>query len=149
MTLEFTVGGHTYRAGKLDARRQFHVTRRLAPLLAEFMTPDVAAALKGPGQGADAAIPEAQLAGMMTAVAERLGDLPDESLDYVINHCLLVVERQQATGGWARVMLSGERLMFEDLDMRGLLEITWKVLQDSLAGFFDGLRPGLSGGART
>lgn len=152
MTLEFTVSGHTYRAGKLDAKRQFHVTRRLAPLLSEFLTPDVIKALRKADKNIDAAIetlPESLLGEILTKVAEKIGDLKDEPLDYVLNNCLAAVERQQAGGGWAQVMARGDRLMFEDLEMKDMLTITWEVLRHNLSGFFGGLPRSSPGEART
>lgn len=154
--VEFTHGQHTYRADKLPAMTQLHVTRRLAPFLSAIMgsmpTDQTQALLKAaketghkPGDKTDAGqLGMAAMGPLLDAVAS----MPDEQVDYVINACLSVVERKQASGGWARVMSDGG-IMFNDLDMVGLLAITGHVLQRDLAGFFGGGLRAFAAGGRT
>lgn len=147
--IEFKHGPHTYRAGKLPAMTQLHVTRRLAPFLSSLMGAvskgELAAMLKGnkekgnKEEGSKAEGSKADVAALgvaaMGPLLDAVGSMPDEQVEYVINTCLSVVERKQATGGWAPAM-SGGQLQFEDIDMTGLLAITRNVLQRDLAGFF-------------
>lgn len=135
-SLEFDHKGQTYRAGKLDAMRQFHVTRRLAPLL-----PDLAKAGITPGATGD-------VTAILEPLAKAVAAMPDADAEYVLNTCLSVVERKQAAGGWAKVMTGGQ-LMFEDIDMAAMLVVAWEVLRHNLSGFFAGLPQGLPGMART
>lgn len=155
--IEFKHGPHTYRAGKLPAMTQLHVTRRLAPFLSSLMGAmpkgEVAAMLKGnkeEGSKAEGSKTDVAALGVaaMGPLLDAVGSMPDEQVEYVINACLSVVERKQATGGWAPAMSDGQ-LQFEDIDMTGLLAITRNVLQRDLAGFFgDSLQAFAAGGQK-
>lgn len=121
------VAGHRYSIGKLSALSQFHVMRRLAPLLAG-VGPDL---LK---------IPEAkdtgEMLGLMSPLAQALADLKDEDANYVIFTCLSVVSREQSSG-WARMVAgSPPALMFEDIDMFTMIRLTVEVVQENFRDFF-------------
>lgn len=122
---EFPVAGHNYRASKMDALRQFHVVRRLAPLLAgfgnlsELRTMGLDELLSNIGPGLDA-----------------LAEMPDKDADYVIHGCLSVVQREHE-GGWAPVFARGV-LMFQDIELPEMLQLVGKVLEADLKGFFPG-----------
>ena len=118
-----TIKEKTYRAGRMDARRQFHVVRRLAPIISGLTD---LAALKSDPMAA------------LGPIAEALAAMKDEDADYILNACLEVTERQQPAGGWAKVMRQGS-LMFEDLDMADMLRLAGVALVENLGGFFDGL----------
>jgi len=137
MSLEFNHGGHAYRAGKLPAMKQFHIVRRLAPLL-----PGVAASGIKPDASAE------DMAAILTPLATGLATMSDADAEYVLMTCMEAVERKQSAGGWARVVV-GDRLMFEDIDMAGMLHIAWQVLQHNLSGFFAGLPRDFAGAPRT
>lgn len=122
--MQFQAGGHEYKAGKLDAKRQFHIVRRLLPCLAGFAG-DVenltdADAVKG--------------------FADAVGTIADDQLDYVIDHCLAVVERQDG-GVWAAVTCplpgGGRSLQYQDIGMAEMLTIVYYVIKHNLTGFFD------------
>ena len=119
---EFQIGEHTYRAGRLDARTQFHVVRRLAAVLADLTT--------------------ATSGNVMANIAAAVGRLKDEDADYVIDKSLRVITRAQEGGrGWAAVANSSGGIMFEDIDMPVMLQLVWKVLENDLTPFFKGSLP--------
>jgi hypothetical protein len=134
---EFETKGHTYRVGRMDAKRQFHVLRRMGPIMPGLM------ALDGKGLDADEDA-QAALGALTTALAE----IQDVDMDYILDSCLAVAERKQPAGGWARVSTGGA-LMFEDIDMAVMLQIAWQALQHNLSGFFGGKLPDFSAGGRT
>ena len=68
---EFEVDGHIYRSKKMAARTQFHVMRRMAPILAPLQ-----------------AVASGDMTGSLVALAEAIGGLSDEASDYVLDHCL-------------------------------------------------------------
>lgn len=158
--LEFEHNGQAYRAGKLDAKKQFHVSRRLAPFLVDAISgldqEDLLAMVEGAqaaGQKdqSNAKKPKAKESdglAWLAPLASTLADMPDEPLDYILNACLAVTARKQVGGGWAKVQGPGG-LMFEDIDMAGMLTITFNVLKHNLSGFFVGLPQGLPGVGRT
>jgi hypothetical protein len=122
--MELELDGHTYRVGKLDARAQFHIVRRLAPVLGEL-----APALQGGKGGLDALPPIA------TAVAK----LSDADADYCIFGLLKVVSRKQPNGlGWGPVATEN-LLMYDDIGMTQMLKLAWEALTFNMSGFFAAL----------
>ena len=121
--MEFELEGRTYRANKIDARTQFHIVRRLAPVLGE-----IAPALQGKG-GLDALPP----------LANAVAKLTDSDADYVIFGLLKSVVRKQDQGlGWGPVA-TGEQLMYEDITMPLMLKLAWHSFSFNMSGFFAAL----------
>lgn len=115
--MEFEIKGQQYRSGKLDAFKQFHVARRLAPLLGGIAQ----------GGGGD-------FSAFLQPMAEAIAHMPDADCDYILNTCLAVVQRQQGNA-WASIM-KGKEFMFDDIDMGSMIQITVQVIQENLGGFF-------------
>lgn len=136
--MELPIEGETYRIGKLDAFKQFHITRRLAPILFAL------------GQGMSSLAPEKQVtegaeqvvqAGAEEAIfkafrpiADVLAKMSDEDTEYVLAQCLNVCSKQQGSG-WAPVRVAG-RLMFEDMSMQVMMRLTVATIQENLGNFF-------------
>lgn len=121
--MEFELEGRTYRANKIDARTQFHIVRRLAPVLGE-----IAPALQGKG-GLDALPP----------LANAVAKLTDSDADYVIFGLLNAVVRKQDQGlGWGPVA-TGEQLMYDDITMPLMLKLAWQSFSFNMSGFFAAL----------
>ena len=127
----FQVGGIAYRAGKMNAIKQFHVMRRLLPVLAPMLS-DLQAAASEPRGSIEAALPK---------IAEGIAALSDENAEFVLGQCLAVVQRQRAQGtGWDAIWNVGaRRLMFEDIDLSAMLMIVAEVIGENLSGFFGAL----------
>lgn len=147
MSQEFEVGGHKYRAEKLDVFEQFRVSRRLAPLLLALMSTGKIGK-GGLNVGAVSEMKDEDMFAVCQALVQGLATLKDEDVDYVLNACLDKTVREQTGGGWCSMRESG-KLRFEDLDMVSLLTITAKVLQHNLSGFFATLPQGSPGMSRT
>jgi hypothetical protein len=126
--LTFKVGEHEYTAGKLDAKRQFHIARRIAPLFGV-----IASHMSGGKVDEKAAIKD---------FLSGIGDIDDESADYVIDHCLSVVKRRE-NGVLCAISvpaLGGKRvLQYQDIDMAGMLVIVFHVLRRNFERFFNAL----------
>lgn len=120
---EFEINGVQYRSDRMDAKKQFHVARRLAPLLA-----GLGGAIKGEKAG---------FAEFVGPIADAVSKMSDEDTDYVIDACLRVVQRQQGQT-WQAVTSRGGDLMFDDIDLPVMLRLTVAVIQQSLGGFFPG-----------
>jgi hypothetical protein len=126
---EITDGGHKYRVGRLDARKQFHIVRRLAPVLGELQA--VASVKK----------PEDAFAPLAVAVSR----LSDEDSDYCIFGLLAVVSREQEQGlGWGPVS-TGTTLMYDDVDLGAMLRLAWFAFSENLSGFFPAAPSGSKG----
>jgi hypothetical protein len=143
---EFRVGDHLYRSRKLNARQQFHVARRLAPLVGQLMSLGPAlsqlptpASDTAPDETAVAATSQA-FEGAIEALAMALARIPDNDCDYVLDHCMAVTQRAAGNGGgpaWADIWNErAHRLMFEDIDMPTMMQIAAEVLRDNLSAFF-------------
>jgi hypothetical protein len=122
---EFTIGDKQYRSSKMNAFDQFHVARKVAPLITKM----------GERQGlvADSGLPE-----MLAPLVDALAAMPEEDCNYVLYHCLAVVQRYQGGTLWAPVWsVSAKRLMFEDIDLGAMIQITIQVLSDNLGNFLN------------
>lgn len=119
---EIEIDGQSYMLGQLDAMKQFHVTRRIAPVLAKLR------------EGGDHDI--------MSVLIMAIGELSDVDSEYVVQTCLAGCRRKQAgDAGWAMIYRHGQ-LLFQDITMPAMLRLTWATLQANLADFFTGLRSG-------
>ena len=133
--MEFTIGENTYVAGKLDAFKQLHVSRRIAPII-PTLVPVFLKIMKDGGVGKDLS----GLAELLIPFADGLANMSDETSEYVISTCLSVVKRQASGGNWAPVWSqSAKSCMFDDMDLGDLIQISVKVIQDSLGPFIRGL----------
>ena len=125
--MEFEVRGIQYRAGKLDARAQFHIVRRLAPFL-KALAP-LAGKMKDQSQALEA----------LPAIGEVLAELDDETADYVLFGLLSVVTRKEPQGlGWANVS-KGNALMYMDITMSDMIAMAGRALMANMGDFFQSL----------
>ncbi len=130
-TKEVALNGHAYRVGRLAPMTQFHVARRLAPVLLQVVNvKDLAGAASAAKDDPTQAL--AALGGLATALRQ----LSDDDSEYIVNACLDVVTRQQGER-WARVRATGG-LMFQDIDLNVMLSLTYEVVVDNLGSFFQG-----------
>lgn len=125
------VNGRTYSIGQLDARAQFHVSRRIAPILAS-MGISLATLRAGATINLD------QLATSLGPVSEVVANMSDETVDYIIATCFSVVSRKQdevaGKAQWAPAA-RGAQMMFADINMPTMLRIVVAVLQENLMDF--------------
>lgn len=122
--MEFEISGQTYRATKLDAFKQLHLSRRLAPVLSG---------------NADDTTP------MVPAILAALAQMSDSQLNYILHICLSSVQKQQGTA-FAPIYIGGSvahddtvtmgRFMFDDIDLIVMSQIAAHVVKENLAGFF-------------
>lgn len=132
--IEFEQDGKSFRANKLDAFKQFHVSRKISPLIPLLVPVFVKVAKDGNLTGNLAAYAE-----MLTPFAEALANMSDESAEYILATCLSVVQRKQGDA-WAPIWsAAGKCCMFDDMDMSALLPLAVRVIQDSLGGFIRGM----------
>lgn len=150
------INGNTYQFGKMDPRTQFHVARRLSPLLGSIVTTLSEGGLldrltnQGPkeGEGPDgeeqtseelpAAAPSITMEdlGSLAAMTESLANLDDAVLDYIFDKTLAVVQRQNDKGAWLKITAANGRMMFDDIDMPTMLQLAWGVIESDLMSFF-------------
>lgn len=122
--MEFEIKGERYSVSKMDAFKQFHVSRRLAPVLS--------------GLAASAAGGKTDFSAFLQPIAEAVAAMPDADCDYVLHACLAVTRRKQGDA-WVPVYNAGNKaLMFDDIDLAAMLTIATKAIEENLGGFFLG-----------
>jgi hypothetical protein len=119
--MQFSIDGIEYKAGKIDARKQFHIVRRLAPVMS---------AAAGGGD-------------MLAMLAGAISKLSDDDADYVLFGLLDVVTRKQENGlGYAKIS-TGKALMFDDISMGAMLKIAAESFKENMQDFFTVIRSAL------
>lgn len=155
--IEFEIDGKEYRADKLNPFEQFHVSRRISPLIPNLIpvfleVAKLAKPVVAESTAADSAeikeenISNAMLgkidvlAKLMQPFADGLAAMSDNDAEYVMSKCLNVVKMQRQ-GHWAPIWNDKSKLMmFEDIsDMGSMLPLVLRVIQDSLGPFIQGM----------
>lgn len=139
--MEFAIGNHMYRAGKLNAFDQLYVLKRLTPMLGKLVS--VAGSNIQLTTGTDGKVSDidGDITTIITPLTEAITALPDADMEFVINTCLAACERKQPGGGWAPVR-KGEATMYE-VSLSAMLTITYHVVRNNLSDFLADL-PSLS-----
>lgn len=119
MALEIEVEGQLYQIAKLDAFTQLHVARKLGGAL-----PLMDGLVSERNQGKD----------MSLLMVLLMSKLTDEETDYVVKKCLNAVSRKQPQG-WASLQ-SGGTIMFSDVSVSALINLTAQVIVENLGDFF-------------
>jgi hypothetical protein len=134
----FEVGKYKYMSVKMNCFQQFHVLRKLGPLLARIgpsflMAP--APTTQDDGVPSDIIAEMTRIEAMGPAL-EALSTMSEDDCNYVLEHCLSVTKRFQEPNAWITVFnMQARRLQFEDIDLGTMIQITIKVLGDNLANF--------------
>jgi len=131
---EIEIDGKQFVTGRMSARQQFHVARRLAPLFA---------AMFPAGKKIDVSS-AAEI--NLTACAEAMARLSDADCDYVLDACLGVVKHREESGSLFGIAVAGGKLRYDWIDMNMMLRLAASVVQDNLQGFM-GAVPSSSNGA--
>lgn len=134
---EFTINGIEYRSGKLDTFKQLHVSRKIAPLVPKLL-PVFVAFKQGKKPNDEMAIDDLGLvAQAIQPVTDVLAEMSDQDVEFVFDSCLSAVHRRQGRD-WQPIWRNGV-LMFDDIEMPLMIQLTLKVIWDNLGGFIRGL----------
>lgn len=126
--------GQSYQIGRLNPLTQFHVSRRLGPIVASMGGEALRMAVDKKTLGLD------DWLAFLGPISEVLAKMSDEDVNYIIGVCMSVIQRRQGEK-WARIQINGQ-LIFEDIDMMMMLRLTSEVIKENLGGFFVPLREG-------
>ena len=131
----FQTGGKEFKLSKLDPFKQFHIVRRLGPILGEI----IPVAQKLNRMNSDGLSEEeklAQAAEIARPIMEGLRNLSDKDADYVLFGLLSAVEvKQPESNSWARIVRDGN-LMIGNLDLPVMLQAAGRAFAYNLSGFF-------------
>ncbi len=134
----FEINGNSYQTASMPVMTQFHVMRRMAPVLgkmAQNMTGMVEA------RAAIASGEEKSAMAALLPLAEAIAELSDADCEFVLNACLAVTKRQEGAN-WIPIWnINAKRLQFQDIDLAAMLTIAGNVLTSDLAGFLGGNVP--------
>ncbi len=142
MDRDFELGGRKFKLYKIDAFKQFHIVRRIGPILADLLPAMKDAAKLQNGVKAIEGMTEDQkldaIAKFAGPVMTGLSKLSDSDAELVLFGLLSSVEIQQSSGNWARVA-TASMLMMQDLELPALLQIAGHAFMFNLSGFFAAL----------
>lgn len=133
---DFEIGAKKFKLNKIDAFKQFHIVRRIAPILADLLPAmkDIQKVAK-----ADSSMTETQkleeFAKIGTPLMNGVSKLSDEDANRVLFGLLSAVEMQQSTGNWTKIA-TDSMLMIQDLELPVMLQIAGRAFAFNLAGFF-------------
>jgi len=137
MDRDFSVNGRDFKLNKFDAFKQFHIVRRIAPILADMLP-----AMKDIQKVQNTELSETEKLDEFAKIAAPmmigLSKLTDEDSNKVLYGLLSSVEIKQATGNWAKISTES-MLMMQDLELPLLLQLAGRAFMFNLAGFFTAL----------
>lgn len=144
MATEIELGGNTYSIGKLSAMKQFHVSRRVAPIIPKLVP--VFTRMKS---GTSLLDDLDGLAEALQPFADGLAEMRDEDAEYVVNACMSVIQRKNEYGWTASWSAEAKRPMFDDMDLGVLLPLTVRCIVVNLGPFIQGLLTSPAGSPET
>ena len=131
--MNLTLNNQEYStSGKLDTFTQLHVARKLGPampVLEGMVDPDNLSKDKT----------------LLTVL--MLSKIGDSDVEYIMRRCLSVVTRKHI-GGFAKIQTAEGNLMFDDISLHTLLELTVTVIEENLGDFFRTALGGLEAAAK-
>lgn len=132
MSKEVDVAGYKYRIGAIPARNQFHVARKVAPMMRAM----AAGALAPKAAGAPTEGPSAWLA-MFAPLVDMISSMPHADADFIIDECLRVAERwDEKASRFCQVMANNGRFLYADITMEVMMRLTIETLEENLGSFF-------------
>lgn len=135
---DFEIGSRKFKLSKIDAFKQFHIVRRIGPILSDLLP-----AMRDAGKFKNMDLLSEdekleQIAKFAAPFMTGLSKLTDADADLVLFGLLSSVEMQQAQGNWAKIA-SNSMLMMQDLELPILLQIAGRAFMFNLSGFFGAL----------
>ncbi len=127
------IAGQTYRVGRLNAKMQLHVFRRLGPILAA-VGKSAKDMISAHGSLVAAESQGASLNDLLGPVMDELSKMKDADVDYIIDACLSCCGRKE--GERFANLMRGTTLVYQDIDMPVMLRLTIEVLKENLGNFF-------------
>src|SRR5574343_293150 len=116
--------------------QQWHVSRRIAPLIPGLIPVFVEISKRGGSKSLDAL---SGISETLSAFADGISSMSDEHSEYVLYTCLGVVRRLNGQN-WVPVWSAQHKaMMFEDIDLAVMIQLTVKVIIENLEPFIRGL----------
>lgn len=135
---DFEIGSLKFKLSKIDAFKQFHIVRRIAPILADLLPAMGEVQKVAKLDSLSESDKFEQYAKLASPLMTGLAKLSDEDSNKVLLGLLSSVEVQQPQGNWARVA-TDSMMMVQDLELPVLLQAAGRAFMFNLAGFFGAL----------
>jgi cytochrome c551/c552 len=137
MEKNFELGGRKFQLSKLDAFKQYHIVRRVGPILSDLL-PAMSKA-----KADDSKLSQEEklenIANFLTPIMNGLSKLSDGDAEFVLLGLLQAVEvKQEPLGNWGKVAVNS-MLMMQDLELPILLQLAGRAFFYNLSGFFAAL----------
>lgn len=132
--IETEIGGKKYRIRSLSAMQQFHLARKIGPLVPSLV-PVIRQAIGGAGgDGVERALGLVSAAGPAFDV---LSEMPDDKAESIIAACMMAVQRCADDGKtWADTWSQQAGApMFDDINGKQLLQLSGMVIKQELSPF--------------
>jgi hypothetical protein len=132
--MEFTLNGVTYHAVKIPAMQQFHIVRRMLPLLSGTAPDKARAATQNFLTGSqETGNPQGSAA--LVALMDGLAKLSDTDSEFILMGLLSAIRRKEPGGlGFAPVAVNGQ-LMYQTLTLPDMMQLAVKALMHNLSDF--------------
>jgi hypothetical protein len=129
---DFTINGMNFKLNKIDVFKQFHIARRLSPIMGEIMS--IAPKVKSLKEDMDEKEKFDAIAQLAKPIMDGFSKLSDADANLVLLGLCSAVEIQQANN-WARIS-NGEVLQFNMLELPVLLQVAARSFMYNVSGFF-------------
>lgn len=136
MDRDFDLGGRKFKLGKMNTFKQFHVVRRISPILAELL-PVIKDVQRISKSGSETEKFD-EISKLLAPVLSGFSKLSDQDSEFVLFGLLASVEVQLQANSWAKVATEN-MLMVQDMELPALLQIAGRAFLFNLSGFFEGL----------
>lgn len=142
---DFEIGGRKFKTGKMNVFKQFHVVRRISPILSDLVPAigEIQKLAKGGEKTESEKFDE--MAVILSPFLSGFSKLSDADSEFLLYGLLSSVE-VQINGAWMKVA-TDTMLMVQDMELPALLQIAGRAFVFNLQGFFAVL-PATSPGPR-
>lgn len=142
---DFTIAGQDYKARRLPAMTEAHVTRRLAPVLNGMLPRLIEAVAMSEGGKVEVKTLDLREASAIAGdFLTFIAGMSDADATFVISECCIVTERRQGER-WSPVWVRGAKSpQFDDIRFPVMAQIVFNVMREATADFMPSLGLGLS-----
>jgi hypothetical protein len=131
---EITINGRDYLIGRLNARQQLNVAKRLSPVIEGLLPIWHVARSRDRGDITD----EQLMISATAAITRTIHVLSDNDSDYVLDLCLGAVKFRDAAGSWAPLRPtngSGQMMLDEADNLPMTIRLLWEVIRANVENF--------------
>lgn len=133
---DFEIGNRKFKLNKIDTFKQFHIVRRLAPILGDMISAAQKYNKFKASGSHDEKASEENFTALVTPIMNGVSKLSDADASLVLlGLCSAVEIQQMPIGNWAKVATDAG-LMFQDIELPILLQIAGRAFMYNLSGFF-------------